>query len=345
MIKLRPFQIDAIQELQKHSHIILTAPTGSGKSLIFQEYLRLNPMTRALLITPLNALSRQHVQHLKTEINPTTGSGVWVVSPEQLRLDQRIKDWSPNFLIVDEAHCVWEWGEEFRPDFKFILGLVNEWNIPKSFWCTATLPFMARQELLEALPSGVRQLGKFTVPPNLILTTQKIAPSDRDHALLCYCLERHEQLGIVFCSTRPLAERLGARFRKYNALCWVYHAGLSKEERTNLEQQLRTQEHGVIFATSAFGMGMDIRQIRYSVLFQPPFTMLSLMQALGRATRTEQLAEGMVYWHFDDFLRFEWMVRGNTKRRNELDIVKKWCRIHENKKHFIESYFNYAPNR
>jgi len=353
---LRPFQLESLNALHFHSHVVLVAPTGSGKSRIFEEYLSKNPHSRAILVSPLNALARQHAEKLKQKLSefpmsvhvgvgaksegPPPNSGVWIVNPERLKHDRKAREWRPDFLIVDEAHCIWEWGEDFRPAFKDVLKLVKSWKIKKSFWCTATLPSAAREELLSHLPEGVIQLGNFSVPTALALQSQKVFFADRVDAIHCFCLERKFQLGIVFVSTRQMSERLATYFLIWKIPVWRYHAGMSSEERIALEGKLKTLSRGVILATTAFGMGMDLPQIRYSVLFQPPFTLLAMAQAFGRATRSHQEAQGVVFWHDDDFLRYEWMIQGSVQRRNEFMEVQNWCKTNGNKREYLENYFN-----
>ncbi len=350
---LRPFQLEALQALESAKHLILMAPTGSGKSAIFQEFLYRNPQLRALLISPLNALTRQHVEQLKLKFagsafevrggsqeRPPSGPGVLVTSPEMLKYDQRIKAWDPNFLIVDEAHCIWEWGEGFRPEYKFLFTVAREWSIRNSFWCTATFPPQARIELKRELGFPIKELGRYLVPSQLTIQSERVFISERISAVYDYVNPRQDRLGIIFSATRKMSERLGVFLKQWKIPFWIYHAGMSPEERGVLEAQFKKENRGIIIATSAFGMGMDLAQLRYCILFDPPFTLLSLSQALGRATRTGQPAEGLVLWHEDDFKRLEWMIQGRPQRERELDWVKRWCESGVGKEQFLENYFN-----
>src|SRR5262249_24821920 len=156
---LRPFQQAALEALVHPGHVLCVAPTGSGKSLIYERAAQ-KPGRRTLLITPLVALARQQHERLSARATATLGagsgsqgpppgaeSGIWLASPESLQSPRSLpalRRWRPDFLVVDECHCLWEWGESFRPAFRAIPGLLRELAIDSSLWLTATLPPEAR---------------------------------------------------------------------------------------------------------------------------------------------------------------------------------------------------------
>ena len=352
---LRPFQLQAYISLEKHAHTLLVAPTGSGKSLIFQKYLLEHPSLRTILVSPLNALARQHAQKLKAlglKVSlgvgnacegPPSGPGVWIVNPEKLKAHENLglKSWGANFLIVDEAHCIWEWGEGFRPEFKNVLTLVNDLKISKSFWCTATLPQEARQEMVQALPQAPYELGEFTLPANLTLNTERLSFANRISRLKQFCDTNAS--GIVFVNTRLAAEKLSQYFKLWEIPALTYHAGMSQEERIHLERAIHFHEEAkkriVVIATSAFGMGMDYPSLRFCILFEPSFNLLSLAQAVGRVGRSHFDAQATVFWHEDDLERQAWMTQGSERRAQELKKVIEWCKTQGDQRAFLENYF------
>ena len=352
---LRADQVEALHQLRENDHLIYIAATGSGKSVVFQKYLHDHPSTKAVLISPLNALSRQQEERFSSlEIsvfynkNPEQDAGgVWILSPEKLhgKTLEQLRYWAPHLLIVDEAHCVWEWGERFRPAYRRILDLVKLPSIQKSLWCSATLTQSFQNELerqLESLPNNrVKKFGRFSLPIQLELRSEKISPEIRLNWLRNMLGLYANQSGMVFCNTRAAAVTLQKHLQYWGVKSFFYHAGLSVEEKLNLEVRLKKQNESsypiVVVATSAFGMGMDYSFFQFCILFEPPFSMLSLVQAIGRIGRTSprdssQKARAHVLWHAADFLRNQgWIDQAE---------VYEWCRTLDNPTARLENYFN-----
>ena len=347
-LELRPFQQAALDTLAVHSHLILIAATGSGKSLVFQRYIEQNQdSVRALMITPLLALGRQQAQRFQQlKINlgsPPTGPGVWIMNPEKIhyKMHAELSAWRPNFLIVDEAHCISEWGDHFRPSFRAVLSLVKKYEIAKSLWCSATLTQNALTEISNHLPAEPKVIGKFSLPPQLQIQRIKISSSRRIQFLQALLQKHADESGIIFCSTRDSTERLALYLTNWGFQPVFYHAGLSAEERVNLEAQiLLHQKSGkklIVIATSAFGMGMDYDFLRFCILLEPSFTLLSLAQALGRVGRAETPAVAYALWSEDDFLRRQWL-----KGRGP-EVVEHWYKTQDCQCAFLEKYFNEQP--
>lgn len=352
---LRSDQLEALHQLREQDHLIYVAATGSGKSVVFQKYICDHPHTRAVLISPLNALSRQQAERFlnlgikvfNQDFPKNDESGVWVMSPEKIQGQalEQLRYWKPDFLIVDEAHCVWEWGKRFRPAYRRIFELVKMPSITKSLWCSATLPVVFQRELKKHLAElerfKVGQAGTFGLPSQLELRVEKISPEIRLIWLRNMLGLYADQSGMVFCNTRAAAVSLQNYLHHWGIHSFFYHAGLSIEEKLNLEKQLKLQKESsqpvVVVATSAFGMGMDYSFFQFCVLFEPPFTLLSLVQAIGRIGRASphfsgKKAKAHVLWHPVDF----------TRNRAWIDQreVHEWCRTLENPVQRLEKYFN-----
>jgi ATP-dependent DNA helicase RecQ len=355
---LKHFQKEALQSLIQNPHTILIAPTGSGKSLIFQAYLAQFKKTRALLISPLNALARQHETRFKDfgietyqgvgagDPGPPKGPGVWILSPEKLcgRYLAEARAWKPDLLIVDEAHCIWEWGNHFRPEFAQVPSLVKTLKIKKSFWCTATLPRPALKQILKDLPENPVVLGQFEIPKNLKIERVRVSPHRRLEYLKAMLEQRKTESGMIFVSTRKSSVRIETYLKHWGVPVLSYHAGMSSEERLSLERRLQEKtnsKHPIwIVATSAFGMGMDYPFLTSCILFEPSFSLLSLSQALGRVGRGGVRANAQVLWHENDFERHSWFLEQSSRNQKSIEEVRDWCLTRDCQRAHLEKYFN-----
>ncbi len=352
---LRSDQLAALHQLRTNDHLIYIAATGSGKSILFQKFIFDHPKTRAVLISPLNALSRQQSERfqflgIKTfdQVFPSSDDyGVWILSPEKLneKVLNQMNHWKPSFLIVDEAHCIWEWGERFRPAYRRILELIKLPFIQKTLWCSATLTKRSQNSLVNQLSSlkhnKINILGSFSLPNQLELRVEKISPEVRLNWLRNMLGLYADQSGMVFCNTRSAAVLLQKYLQNWGIKSFFYHAGLSIEEKLNLEKQLRLQKDSsipvVVVATSAFGMGMDYSFFKFCILFEPPFSILSLVQAIGRVGRgstqsVNQKSRAHILWHPVDFSK-------NRSWVNQQE-VHQWCTSLQNPLIELENYFN-----
>lgn len=358
MFQLRPFQKAALLALEKtgvcSNHVLCVAPTGSGKSLIYEKAAA-KEGRRTLLLTPLVALARQQHERLKkagipvglgagggAEGPPAGGSGAWIVSPEMLLFHSHkaaLREWNPNFLVVDECHCLWEWGEDFRPAFTLIPELLRTYSIRRSLWLTATLPYQARRHLRKLIADPLIELGGFELPPRLHLEIRSTPWPQRSGALMKGLNERRG-FGLVFVPTREATQRISRLIAATGKTVVAYHGGMASEERRNIETQVSNKIPEVIVATSAFGMGMDYPHLSYVVLWQAPTSILSLVQIIGRVGRNlEKEGHALVLWDREDFRLLEWSIRDSMKRKRDLEDLLQFlntrkCRLAGLKRYF-----------
>ena len=332
--ELRLFQQEALTALLEPGHLLCIAPTGSGKSLIYERAAS-EAGSRILLVTPLVALARQQYRRLvQAGVRSKLGAGgnserpdrhtqAWIVSPEMLRYDSYrtvLARWNPTLLVVDECHCLWDWGQDFRPAFESVPKLITEYGIERSLWLTATLPQEARNQLRTLIPSPLREQGRFGLPPELRLTVLRADLRLRCEALLDWTAQQTGD-GILFVATREQATRLTRLLAAAGRRVSAYHAGLSREERQVIETRIRTQQVGTIVATSAFGMGMDYSHLRWVALWQAPPSLLAMTQAIGRVGRGVTEGHALVLWDYEDLRLMEWTALGSDRRKNELRRV------------------------
>ena len=342
-LRLKPFQEKALQTLVRPGlrHLICVSATGSGKSLIYEEHA-LRTRSRMLLFTPLVALGRQQAARLQaagistrigTGAHPGTEWTAWILSPESLEHESTLRaleKWRPEFLVVDECHCLWDWGEDFRPAFQKIPDLPALLPmIQKTLWLTATLPARARAQLVERLQKSgsIEEQGRFVLPEQLSLSIRRVTIPNRPKHLLAD-LSKNPSAGIVFAGTRANAEKLNLLTQAAGIRSAHYHAGLSREERISLEGLVRDRKLQLITATSAFGMGMDFAHLSRVWLWQPPWSILELAQAVGRVGRSGRPGSATLYWDPWDFRALVRTTRSSDRRVNELLLVREYLEAH-----------------
>lgn len=355
-MELRPFQAQALAKLQEEVHLVCLSPTGSGKSLIYERAAQMKG-ARTLLITPLIALARQQFQcllrlGLKVRLGvgpkgqlPDASSEVWIVSPERIKMHSQkaFKNWTPNFLVVDECHCFWEWGEEFRPAFDEIPKLIHQLKIPKSLWLTATLPHHARIELIQRLPTNTIVQGRFSLPKKLHLQLKKAPWVER--ISLCRDWIKDRGPGVLFVQTRKMADRLGEYLRNACFSARSYHAGMSHEEKQIIENDLRSGKIQILVSTSAFGMGMDQKNLLWAVLWQSPPSLLSLAQSIGRVGRSNKMGNALIFWSDIDFQMVEWTLGASERKRKDLFETFQFFQRQECRRMSLERYFEKVPDK
>ncbi|MCA9707614.1 MAG: ATP-dependent DNA helicase RecQ [Myxococcales bacterium] len=322
----RPGQREAVQTLLEVGRLLLVAPTGGGKSLTYQLPATLLPGV-ALVISPLIALMADQVQSLgergvaATYLASTLGGdevrlrmarigeGAYdlvYVSPERLTFPgfRGLVGRLPLSLVaVDEAHCISEWGHDFRPEYLQIGELIRELRPPRVMACTATATPVVRDEILErlGLPADTPQLVRGFARPNLALRVVEIdRPRDRAahcDAMLAEALGgpgRARGTAIVYAPTRKTCEQEAERLRGQGWRSAAYHAGLSGPQRDKVQRAFMDDRLDLVVATNAFGMGIDRADVRAVVHLAPPGSIEAYYQEVGRAGRDGEPAHGLM---------------------------------------------------
>jgi ATP-dependent DNA helicase RecQ len=324
----RPWQREAIEALLRPpGHVLLVAPTGGGKSLCYQlPALALDGT--ALVLSPLISLMEDQVRSLEARGIPATfiasslpreengrrigglRRGAYKIvyaAPERLAYDGFLDALGASHLslvAVDEAHCIVQWGHDFRPDYLRIGDALARLRPPRVLACTATATLEARSEIL-------RQLGPYGedcavvlrgfARPNLHLAVQEVSGPTEARAFTIAELDEAlgsrrspKGAGIVYAATRKSTERLAEQLVEAGFQAEAYHAGLDASVRARVSARFASRELPVVVATNAFGMGIDRPDVRVVVHAQPPSSIEAYYQEVGRAGRDGEPAHGLL---------------------------------------------------
>jgi ATP-dependent DNA helicase RecQ len=303
----RPLQEAIIQDALANRDVSVLMPTGGGKSLCFQ----LPALIReglTIVVSPLISLMKDQVDALQTSgiaatyLNSTLdrkdAMARWrglhrgeyrmlYVAPERLMLDtflERAVNWNIAQFAIDEAHCISEWGHDFRPEYRELKKLRTHFPDVPVMALTATATERVRADIVKQLKLREPRfyVASFNRPNLIYRIVPKTAPYEQ---LLEFIRSRPDDSGIVYCASRKSAESLARNLNEDGVSAKPYHAGLTNPERTkNQEAFLRDDVH-VVTATIAFGMGINKPNVRFVVHYDLPKNLESYYQETGRAGR------------------------------------------------------------
>ncbi|HEY5640089.1 MAG TPA: DNA helicase RecQ [Dehalococcoidia bacterium] len=333
----RPLQEQIIGDCLAGRDVVALMPTGGGKSLCYQLPARVRPGL-TVVVSPLIALMKDQVDFLRGRgvsaalINSTLapdrvqevldglGRGEFsllYVAPERLMQPgflERLGRWGVTTFAIDEAHCISEWGHDFRPEYRELRELRQRFPEATLMALTATATDRVRADIVAQL--GLRDPGVYVASFNRPNLTYRIEPKHETYArLLTFLQEREGQAGIVYCSTRRSTETLASRLSADGVSALPYHAGLESDVRAVHQERFLRDEVRVICATIAFGMGVDKPNIRFVVHHDLPKNIEGYYQETGRAGRDGEPADCLLLFGRGDQTRQERFIDEKTDAR------------------------------
>lgn len=365
----RPLQGDIIHEVASGGDALVLMPTGGGKSLCYQVPALVRSGT-AIVISPLIALMQDQVAALRqlgvraaflnstmdfeqartTEYALSTGElDLLYCAPERLiqpRTLELLHDASISLFAIDEAHCVSQWGHDFRSDYLQLAVLANEFPAIPRIALTATADERTRKEIAERLSlTEARHFISGFDRPNI---QYRIAPkTNANKQLLEFIKAEHEgDCGIVYCLSRNKVDATAKMLAQKGYTALPYHAGLPANDRAHNQERFLREDGVIIVATIAFGMGIDKPDVRFVAHLDLPKSLEAYYQETGRAGRDGKPSTAWMVYGLQDVIKLRQMLeasQGNDhfKRveRQKLDAMLGLCEVTKCRRQVLLNYF------
>jgi ATP-dependent DNA helicase RecQ len=325
---LRPGQREAIESVLDGRDTLVVMSTGSGKSAIYQiAGMLIEGAT--VVVSPLIALQRDQVEDLEdraaggaAQLNSSLRASereralaelaedaleFLLLAPEQLANEEVLGELAaarPSLLVVDEAHCISEWGHDFRPDYLRLAAAAEAMGRPTILALTATAAPPVRDEIVERLElRDPNVLVRGFDRPNIHLSVERFHgdnAAERKQRALLDAIEAAPKPGLAYVATRRHAEEVAAALRDRGVTAASYHAGMRAGERDGVQQRFMDSELQVVVATTAFGMGIDKADVRWVFHNEVSESLDAYYQEIGRAGRDGEPARAVLFYRSED---------------------------------------------
>ncbi|MEX2536254.1 MAG: ATP-dependent DNA helicase RecQ [Trueperaceae bacterium] len=335
---LRPGQEQAIRAVVEGKDALVVMPTGSGKSAIYQVAGMLIE-GKTVVVSPLLALQRDQVEALTEHgakggeaeaLNSTLGKEerkelleraaagkveFLFLAPEQFSSSDtldRLRESPPSLFVIDEAHCVTEWGHDFRPEYLQLGAAIEALGNPRVLALTATAAAPVRDEIIERLGmTDAEVIVHGFDRPNLELSVERMTSEKEKLERLLELIPNLGRPGIVYVATRQHADELAESLRQAEIRAQAYHAGHDKTQRQRVQSAFMDDEFDVIVATTAFGMGVDKAHVTFVVHYDITGSLDAYYQQVGRAGRDGDSAAAILLYQPDD-IRLQRFLNSGT---------------------------------
>ena len=358
----RPLQKTVINSVFEGHDNLVIMPTGGGKSICYQLPAILLPGV-TLVISPLIALMKDQVDGLRAngipaaflnssqnesqqqEIFDRMGRNeikLIYVAPESLQyIDALFSSGKISLIAIDEAHCISSWGHDFRPAYTQLGYLRNRYPSTPIIALTATADKATRKDICDQLniPGAKKHIASFD-RKNLSL---EVRPGNKKfEQISAFLKNRKQESGIIYCLSRKNTEELAQKLQLKNFSAEAYHAGLSHEERTRIQEDFINDRTQIICATIAFGMGIDKSNVRWVIHYNLPKNLEGYYQEIGRAGRDGLASSTLLFHSYADVVQLQKFAQnsGNAEvQLAKLERMKQYAEALSCRRKLLLSYF------